>query len=105
MTPALEEIEMKLLLTSVGPSNESIRKALVDLLGKPVEECRATQISTALYALPSGPEDAYEMVRHYGEMGWAELGTVELTALPTIEEEHWLPFVESTSGSAPAARW
>lgn len=29
---------MKLLLTSVGASNESIRGALVDLLGKPIEE-------------------------------------------------------------------
>ncbi len=87
---------MKLLLTSVGASNESIRGALVDLLGKPIEEGRAVQINTALYASPNGPEDAYEMVKHYGEMGWKELGTVELTALPTIEEEHWLPFVESS---------
>jgi dipeptidase E len=86
---------MKLLLTSVGASNESIRNALVELLGKPVEESRAVQISTALYASASGPEDAYEMVRHYGQMGWKELGTLELTALPSIEEEHWLPFVES----------
>jgi dipeptidase E len=86
---------MKLLLTSVGASNESIRNALVELLGKPVEDCRAAQISTALYASPSGPEDAYEMVRHYGRMGWKELGTLELTALPSIEEEHWVPFVES----------
>lgn len=36
------------------------------------------------------------MVKHYGEMGWAKLGTLELTALPTIEEDHWLPFVESS---------
>lgn len=87
---------MKLLLTSIGASNDSIRGALVEMLGKPIEECRAVQISTALYASPNGPEDAYEMVKHYGEMGWKELGTLELTALPTIEEEHWLPFVESS---------
>jgi|SRR5215208_2636326 len=87
---------MKLLLTSVGVTNESMRKALVELLGKPLEECRAVQISTALYASPSGPEDAYEMVKYYGEMGWKGLGTLELTALPTIEEEHWLPFVKSS---------
>ena len=87
---------MKLLLTSVGVTNNSIHKALVELLGKPVEECRAVQISTALYASPSGPEDAYQVAKHYGEMGWKELGTLELTALPTIEEEHWLPFVEAS---------
>ena len=36
------------------------------------------------------------MVKHYDEMGWKELGILELTAMPTIEEEHWLPFVESS---------
>jgi dipeptidase E len=87
---------MKLLLTSVGASNESIRGALVELLGRPLEESRAVQISTALYASPSGPRDAFEMVQHYGQMGWKELGTLELTALPTIEEEHWLPFAEAS---------
>ena len=87
---------MRLLLTSVGVTNNSIRKALVELLGKPVEECQAVQITTVLYASPSGPEDAYQMARYYGEMGWKELGSLELTTLPTIEEEHWLPFVESS---------
>ena len=87
---------MKLLLTSAGASNGSIHQALVELLGKPIEESRAVQINTALYASPSGPQDAFEMVKHYAEMGWRELGTLELTALPTIEEEHWLPFVESS---------
>jgi dipeptidase E len=87
---------MRLLLTSIGVANDSIRQALVDLLGKPVAECRAVQISTALYAMPTGPQDAFEMVRYFGDMGWKELGTLELTALPTIEEEHWLPFVESS---------
>src|SRR5829696_4028267 len=29
-------------------------------------------------------------------MGWKELGTLEITALPTIEEEHWMPFDESS---------
>lgn len=87
---------MKLLLTSIGASNGSIRSALVELLGKPIEESRAVQINTALYASPSGPEDAYEMVKHYGQMGWNRLGTLELTAMTTIEEEHWLEFVESS---------
>jgi len=64
---------MKLLLTSVGVTNDTICRALVELLGKPVEECRAVQISTALYASPSGPEDAYQMAKYYGEMGWKEL--------------------------------
>ncbi|HEY0652686.1 MAG TPA: hypothetical protein VGD65_06140, partial [Chryseosolibacter sp.] len=45
---------MKLLLTSAGISNESIRKALVELLGKPVSEAAALHIPTALYAIRNG---------------------------------------------------
>jgi dipeptidase E len=85
---------MKLLLTSAGIANDSIRDALVDLLGRPVEEAAAVLIPTAIYALPDGPADAWEMVRYVGGMGWKRLGIIELTALPTIEEDHWLPAVE-----------
>jgi hypothetical protein len=38
---------MKLLLTSAGISNTSIRNALVDLLGKPIAESRALFPSSA----------------------------------------------------------
>jgi dipeptidase E len=86
---------MRLLLTSAGVSNDSIRDALVDLLGKPIEQSTAVQIPTAIYALPTGPSDATEMSAYVTSMGWKELGTIELTALPTIEEDHWLPAVEA----------
>jgi dipeptidase E len=86
---------MKLLLTSAGITNDSIRDALVDLLGRPVEEATAVLIPTAIYALPDGPADAWEMARYVGDMGWTRLGIIELTALPTVEEDHWLPAVEA----------
>jgi len=38
---------MKLLLTSVGITNASIHKALLDLLGKPIAECHALCIPSA----------------------------------------------------------
>ena len=38
---------MKLLLTSGGVTNPSIRDALVDLLGKPIAESNALCIPTA----------------------------------------------------------
>ena len=38
---------MKLLLTSAGIKNPSIRNAMLDLLGKPIEECDALAIPTA----------------------------------------------------------
>jgi hypothetical protein len=54
------------------------------------------RLSTALYASPSGPEDAYQKVKHYGQIGRKDLGILELTALPTLEEGHWMPFDESS---------
>ena len=45
---------MKFLLTSAGISNNSIRNALVDLLGKPIAESSALVIPTGMYAIPGG---------------------------------------------------
>jgi dipeptidase E len=47
---------MKLLLTSAGISNQSIRKAMAGLLGKPIEESTALFIPTAIYGIPGGAE-------------------------------------------------
>jgi dipeptidase E len=30
------------------------------------------------------------------ELGWKSLGVLELTALPSIDEEHWVPLVQET---------
>ena len=43
---------MRLLLTSAGVKNASIRDALVDLLGKPIAESSALCIPTAAYGHP-----------------------------------------------------
>jgi dipeptidase E len=43
---------MKLLLTSAGIKNASIRSALVGLLGKPIADCNALCIPTAGYGQP-----------------------------------------------------
>lgn len=48
---------MKLLLTSAGVQNPSIRDALVDLLGKPIAESSALCIPTAAYPM-GGPASA-----------------------------------------------
>jgi len=45
---------MKLLLTSAGVKNASIRNALVDLLGKPIEEASALCVPTAVYPMSNG---------------------------------------------------
>ena len=90
---------MKLLLTSGGITNTSIRDALVDLLGKPIAESNALCIPTAIYALPGGAVSAYRLITGSAAsplcgLGWKSLGVLELTALPSIEEEHWAPMVQ-----------
>lgn len=85
---------MKFLLTSAGISNNSIRNALVDLLGKPITESSALCIPTAIHALPKGPTYAWHDIRTFGELGWKAFGVLELTALPSIKEKHWVTLVK-----------
>ncbi len=92
---------MKFLLTSAGIKNDSIRNALVDLLGKPIAESSALCIPTAVYAMPGGAGMAWRLIRGVEatplcEVGWKPLGVLELTALPSIKEEHWVPLVQET---------
>ncbi|MBO0846015.1 MAG: Type 1 glutamine amidotransferase-like domain-containing protein [Nocardioides sp.] len=88
---------MKLLLTSGGVRNTSIRDALVDLLGKPIADSRALCIPTAEYGHPMcTPDSAWQFVAGEPSMvglGWQSVGVLELTALPSIGEERWVPWV------------
>jgi dipeptidase E len=93
---------MKLLLTSAGIKNASIQAALVDLLGKPIAESSALCIPTATYAMEGGASRAWKFITGREprtpmcELGWKSLGVLELTALPSIDEEHWVPMVQET---------
>jgi dipeptidase E len=95
---------MRYLLTSGGVRNESIRDALIDLLGKPISESSALCIPTALYGHPwVGPGvRAWEFIAGQEprapmcELGWGSLGVLELTALPSIDEHRWVPVVRET---------
>jgi dipeptidase E len=89
---------MKLLLTSSGISNPSIADALVDLLGKPIAESSALFIPTGIYPFPGGADMAWQAICGKARsplcgLGWKSLGVLELTALPTIREENWVPMV------------
>jgi dipeptidase E len=94
---------LKLLLTSAGIKNPSIHDALIGLLGKPTAEANALCIPTASYGHPwvtpagawrfiSGQEPDCPMI----ELGWKSLGVLELTALPSIDSERWIPWVRET---------
>ena len=91
---------MKLLLTSAGIKNASIHDALLDLLGKPIAECDALCIPTASYGhAPDGIRGAWRFIAGQAttpmcELGWKSLGVLELTALPSLDEEAWVPAVE-----------
>jgi dipeptidase E len=95
---------VKLLLTSAGITNASIHDALVDLLGKPTGDSSALCIPTAMYGHPRvGPgERAWQFISGREprcpmcELGWRSLGVLELTALPSIDDERWVPLVEET---------
>lgn len=94
---------MRLLLTSGGVSNPTIHAALVEMLDKPIDECTALCIPTAQYGHPycgpgvkpwgfvSGNEES-----QMTQLGWKSIGLLELTALPSIDEERWVPLVRET---------
>src|SRR6476469_7033825 len=93
---------MKLLLTSAGIKNASIHDALVDLLGEPIADCNALCIPTAGYGHPQGsPGGAWRFITGQAatpmcELGWNSLGVLELTALPSIDRERWVSWVQET---------
>jgi dipeptidase E len=86
---------MNLLLTSAGITNDSICKSFEEMLGKPIAVSKAIFIPTATYAYPKGSNYAWQGLRELGEMGWEEFGVMELTALPSLLEEHWLPTLQA----------
>jgi hypothetical protein len=57
---SVQEASVRLLLTSAGVKNPSIHNALVDLLGKPIADCGALCIPTAMYGHPNvGPGEGH----------------------------------------------
>ncbi|MFQ6172311.1 Type 1 glutamine amidotransferase-like domain-containing protein [Oryzobacter sp. R7] len=93
---------MRLLLTSGGVTNPSIHAALARLLGRPVAESHALVVPTAQWGHPMcGPPSVRGLVaaepdwRHLTGLGWASLGVLELTALPSVGRDRWVPWVEA----------
>lgn len=90
---------MKLLLTSAGIKNPSIRDTLLGLLGKPIAEASALCIPTGMHAIPGGAVNGWNFVSGREpncpmcELGWNSLGVLELTALPSIARDLWVPLL------------
>ncbi|WP_410501308.1 Type 1 glutamine amidotransferase-like domain-containing protein [Exiguobacterium acetylicum] len=90
---------MKYLLTSGGVQNASIHQALLEMLGKPIEDCHAVAITTASYALANGVELATNFIQGKDEapmvgLGWKSVGLLELSVISSLAEETWRPAVE-----------
>lgn len=94
---------MKLLLTSGGITNDTIRGALEGLLGTPIEEADALFIPTAQWGHPMcSPQTVWRAtsgrwpgVTTLTELGWRSVGVLELTALPSLARERWEPWVRA----------
>lgn len=92
---------MRLLLTSAGITNPSIEAALTGLLGKPIAESSALVVPTGIYPFPGGADAAGSLVRGLTAnplcgLGWKSLGVLELTALPSVDEDVWVPAVQES---------
>ena len=90
---------MRLLLTSGGVTNASIRGALAGLLGKPIAGCSALCIPTAEWGHPlCTPASAWRFIAGRSpspmcDLGWKSVGVLELTALPTAGGDRTLGVV------------
>lgn len=92
---------MRLLLTSSGITNQSLRDTVELLLGKPISESSALFIPTAIYPFPGGAKFAWDPIAGKSkgvvcDLGWKSMGILELSVLPSIEKEAWVPMVEQT---------
>jgi dipeptidase E len=92
---------IKLLLTSSGVTNKRIHNSLVQLLGKPISECSALFIPTGVYPFTGGPNYAWwpiagKMQGALVGLGWKSMGLLEITALPSINKDIWLPSIMTT---------
>jgi dipeptidase E len=91
---------MKLLLTSAGIRNPSLHAALLELLGKPIEESVALAIPTASYGHPNvGAHQAWKFVAGLEpqtpmiELGWKSVGLLELAGVPSMGDDRWVSWV------------
>jgi len=93
---------MRLLLTSAGIKNPSIHDALVELLGKPIADSSALCIPTGTYGHPHAhPGQAWRFISGRSDkpmcgLGWKSVGVLELTALPSIDQDRWVAWVRET---------
>jgi dipeptidase E len=90
---------VRFLLCSSGISNPSIHDALAELLDKSIAESNALCIPTGVQPFPGGPAHVYRFISGSTRspmcgLGWKSLGVLELTALPSVKRDDWIPAVQ-----------
>lgn len=83
---------MKLLLTSNGLTNDSIMRALVDLVGKPADQIAVVFIPTAMNANEGDKGWFINNLHDIKKRGFKLIDIVDISALP---KNVWLPRIES----------
>jgi dipeptidase E len=73
---------VKLLLTSAGLRNGTLRTALRELLGKPFSSANLVYVPTAAVAEPGDHGWLVTELSHLHGLGWRELDILELNGLP-----------------------
>lgn len=79
---------MKLLLTSAGLTNQSLRRALQTLVGKPFTECKAAFIPTAANPIAADKSWLVDNFTECLDCAFAEFDIVDIAAMSQAD---WLP--------------
>jgi dipeptidase E len=111
---------MRMLLTSDGVLSGPAHDALIDLLDKPLSECRTVVVLDAVLPFAGDKSRMLEHVQAYRSLGWAECDILTLFSGPAAGIEsrlravdvifcyggsnHWLAHAWVTSGLAPVLR-
>lgn len=83
---------MKLLLTSEGFHNESIKQAFYEMLDKPVNELNIALVTTASNANQGDKRWLISIMNQFDEMGFKNIDFFDFVGLP---KELWLPRLEN----------
>jgi dipeptidase E len=111
---------MRMLLTSSGVLDGPQNDALLDLLAKPIAECRTVVVLDAILPFAGDKSGMLEHLRKYRALGWAECDILTLFSGPASGIEtrlrnadvifcyggtnHWLAHAWVASGLAPVLR-
>ena len=87
-----ESLEMKLLLTSQGLTNQTLIDSCLELLGKPFEKARVCFVLTACNPIPGDKSWVVEELDNWQTLGVEGLEVIDFA---TQDKEFWLPRMQN----------